>query len=53
MAITDGLKSIIGNQINLPLIGAVSVPLVIGGGIILFMLLRKKRVTSVTTRYGR
>ena len=53
MAITDGLKSIIGNQINLPLIGAVSVPLVIGGGIILFMLLRKKRVTSVTTRYGK
>mgnify|MGYP001588898380 FL=1 len=53
MVITDGLKSVIGNQINLPLIGAVSVPIAIGGAIILFMLLRKKRVTSVTTRYGR
>ena len=53
MAITDGLKSVIGNQINLPLIGAVSVPVVIGIGLLLFMTLRKKRVTSVTTRYGR
>ena len=53
MAITDGLKSIIGNQINLPLIGSVSVPVVIGTGLLLFLLLRKKRVTSVTTRYGK
>ena len=53
MAITDGLKSVIGNQINLPLIGAVSLPVLIGGGIILFMLLKKKRVTSVTTRYAK
>ena len=53
MAITDGLKSVIGNQINLPIIGAISVPVAIGGAILLFMLLRKKRVTSVTTRYGK
>ncbi len=53
MAITDGLKSVIGNQINLPLIGAVSVPVLIGIGALLFLTLRKKRVTSVTTRYGR
>ena len=53
MAITDGLKSIIGNQVNLPLIGAVSFPVLIGGGLLLFMLLRKKRVTSITTRYGK
>lgn len=53
MALTDGLKNIAGNTINLPLIGAVSVPVVIGIGLLLFMTLRKKRVTSVTTRYGR
>ena len=53
MAITDGLKSVIGNQVNLPLIGAVSMPVLIGAGLLLFLLLRKKRVTSVTTRYGK
>ena len=54
MAITDGLKSVIGNQINLPLIGAVSIPVLIGGGVLLFLLLRrKKRVTSITTRFGK
>ena len=53
MAITDGLKSVIGNQINLPLIGAISVPVAIGGVVLLFFLLKRKRVTSVTTRYGR
>ena len=53
MAITDGLKSVIGNQVNLPLIGAVSVPVLIGGGILLFLLTRKRRVTSVTTRYAK
>ena len=51
--ITDAFKNIAGNSVNLPLIGAVSVPVLIGGGLLLFMLLRKKRVTSVTTRYGR
>lgn len=53
MAITDSLKSVIGNQINLPFLGSVSMPVLIGGGLLLFLLLRKKRVTSVTTRYGR
>ena len=53
MAITDGLKSVIGNQINLPLIGAISVPVAIGGAVLLYFLLKRKRVTSVTTRYGR
>lgn len=53
MAITDGLKSVIGNQINLPLIGAVSLPILLVGGFIVLKLLTKKRVTSVTTRYGK
>ena len=53
MAITDGLKSVIGNQINLPVIGAISLPVAIVGAFLLFLVLRKKRVTSVTTRYGR
>ena len=51
--ITDNLKNIASNSINLPLIGAISVPVAIGGAVLLFMLLRKKRVTSVTTRYGK
>ena len=53
MAITDGLKSVIGNQINLPLIGAVSVPIALGGAVLLYFLLKKRRVTSVTTRYAK
>lgn len=53
MALTDAFKNISGNSINLPLIGAVSVPVLIGIGALLFLTLRKKRVTSVTTRYGK
>jgi hypothetical protein len=53
MAITDGLKNIAGNQINLPVLGAISVPVVIIGAAALYFLVfrRKGRITSVTTRY--
>lgn len=53
MAFTDLFKNISSNNINLPVVGAISIPILIGGGLLLFLLLRKKRVTSITTRYGK
>jgi hypothetical protein len=53
MAIIDGLKNIAGNSINVPVLGAISVPVAIIGGMALYFLVfrRKGRITSVTTRY--
>ena len=53
MALTDSISGLLGNKVNLPIIGALSIPVLIGGGLLLYLLLKKKRVTSVTTRYGR
>ena len=53
MALTDSISGLLGNKVNLPIIGALSIPVLIGGGLLLYLLLKKKRVTSVTTRYGK
>jgi NhaP-type Na+/H+ or K+/H+ antiporter len=44
-----------GKTVSLPIVGAVSLTAVIGGGILLYLLLRKKRITSKTiiTRFGK
>lgn len=48
------VNSITGKTISLPLIGAVSVPVAIGAAALLyFVFFRKRRVTSVTTRYAK
>ena len=53
MALLDSFTGLLGNKVNLPLVGALSIPVLVGGGLLLYLLLKKKRVTSVTTRYGK
>lgn len=53
MALTDNLKNIASNTINIPVIGPIPIIAALGGGVLIFLLLRKKRVTSITTRYGK
>lgn len=49
------LNTATSTKIPLPIVGAVSVPVVIGAGILVYFAFfrNRKRVTSVTTRYGR
>lgn len=49
------MSAILGKSVSLPVIGAVSLPVAIGvGALIYFAFFRKKgRVTSVLTRYSK
>ena len=48
-------NTLTSKTINLPLIGTISLTAAIAGGVLLFFLLKRKRVTSITktTRFGR
>ena len=47
------LEALTSRSFNLPLIGAVSLPIAVAGGLAVYFLVfkRKGRITSVTTRY--
>jgi hypothetical protein len=51
----SAISNITNKSISLPIVGAVSVPIVIGIGLLAYFAFfrNKRRITSITTRYGR
>lgn len=46
--------SFLSKSVSVPIIGNVSLPIALGAGVLIyFLLFRKKRVTSITTRYAK